>query len=246
LKINLTTSEPITSKPYPIPIKVYSLFKKEIERLLDEGIIRRSTSTYAAPAFGIFKPNNTLRIVVDYRKLNKITIKDNFPFPSIKDEIETFKDMKYFSKLDMKNGYYQLKVDDNDIYKTAFITPLGQFEFIRVPFGLCNAPKSFQRAMTSILHGHTNVKVYLDDIIIVSKTVQEHLTDLENVFKRLFENKISINFEKCEFFKNEIKYLGMIINGDGVKTDISRVNEAKIKFIPKTRRQIQKLIGYLN
>jgi hypothetical protein len=201
MTINLTTNDPIVSKPYPIPIKVFPLFKEEIFRLLNEGIIRKSTSIYASPAFGIFKPKKSIRLVVDYRKLNKVTIKDNFPFPSIKDDLERFKGMKYFSKMDMKNGYYQLKISENDMVKTAFITPIGQFEFLRVPFGLCNAPKAFQRATTAI-HGNLNcVKVYLDYIIVSSKNLEVHIEDFIKVFKRLLDNNISINFENCDFFK---------------------------------------------
>jgi hypothetical protein len=125
--------------------------------------------------------------VVNFRKLNKVTIKINFPFPSIKDEFGKFKNMKYLSKLDMKNGYYQLMVAENDVKKTAFTTPIGQFEFLRLFLDFFNTPKAFQRAIMTILSDLSNVKVYLVDIIFTSRSINEHVKDLENVFEIILE-----------------------------------------------------------
>lgn len=225
----------VACKPYPIANSLFQAIKKEIKRLIDLKIIRESSSKFASPAFGTLKKDGSIRLLIDYRKLNDLTIKNNFPSPTILDDIQIFKDAKYFSTIDLRTGYYRLKVKEEDVHKTSFVTPIGQFEFLRLPFGLCNAPKAFQKAMNTLLGHFRFIKIYLDDIVIFSKNEKEHSEHLQEILSYLIKNNVSINFEKSTFFRTEISYLGLVINGQGIKPDITRLKESIITFIPKTK-----------
>ncbi|ORD98872.1 YI31B [Hepatospora eriocheir] len=145
-------------------------FKKKFKDLTDGNIIRRSTSNIVSPCFLILKKDGDLRLVVDYRRLNSNTIKSFYPIPRLSDKIYSLKGSVFFSKIDLNSGYYQIKVQFKDIYKTAFITPFGTYEFIRMPFGLTNAPRTFQQSMNNIFRDLDFMRVYLDDILICSSS----------------------------------------------------------------------------
>lgn len=210
-----------------------------------DGIISKSTSIYISPAFLILKKNGDLRMVVDYRKINEATVKINYPLPSIHYYLTQLEGGVIFSQIDLKNGYYQIKIKDGDRYKTAF-NILGQiYQFNRMPFGLCNAPRTFQRAMNDILSDLDYVKVFLDDILIHSKSTQEHEAHLREVIERLHQNNIGINMEKFSFGKKQVQYLGHIILKDGIKANIEKMQQFTIPEI-KSKKDIQKLTGLIN
>src|SRR5699024_8807981 len=152
------------------------------------------------------KPDGSIRLLIDYRKLNLITKDINLNFPTVYDDLHNFKEANFFSTLDMLSGYYHVDIKQEDRFKTAFVTHFGKYEFNRVPFVLKNAPKFFNNMMQSILIKFKNVKVFIDDIILFTKTEEEHVKLIEEVFKVLRKNNIQLNFKKCKFLQKEIKY----------------------------------------
>src|SRR5215213_4622256 len=175
---------PSTQRAYHYPPHYNDFIKEEIERMLENGIIRESTSSWASPIVVVKKKNNKLRFCVDYRKVNACTEQDKYPLPLIADIFDSLEGSKYFSSLDLASGYWQMEVAEEDKKKTAFISKHGLYEFNRMPFGLTNAPASFQRLMNKVLKNENGkfVVVYLDDINIYSKSFEEHLEHLEIVF----------------------------------------------------------------
>lgn len=244
-RIKLTTNEIIFAKPYPIPYKLMDAVKQEIKRLKELDVIQESTSAYSSPAFPILKKNGNIRLVVDYRKLNKITIKDSFPFPSVQDQLRTLLNAKCFSQIDLNSGYYQIPLHADDYQYTSFVLPFGQYEFKRLPFGLANAPRIFQRIMNKIFEDLNFVKIFLDDILIYSNSIEEHSLHLETILNRCKLNDISINFEKSNFLKKEVNYLGNIVSSEGIKPDTSNLKEIHLE-VPKTLKQLQRIIGIIN
>lgn len=244
--IELRDNEPVSSDIYDIPIKFMKKFKLELSRLLSLKIISRSKSNYSSPCFVKRKGNDDIRILLDYRKLNEKTLPLNYHFPNVFGELYDLKDAKYFSTLDMRSGYYHVNINPNDRHKTAFVTQLGKFEFNRVPFGLINGPKYFNNMMQEILFEIPNTKVFVDDIIVFTKTKEEHLKILERILSKFSEKNICLNPRKCSFLKPEISYLGLIINGKNVKPNESRLKEFNKWPEPKTKRQLQKILGLIN
>ncbi|KAF9761135.1 Transposon Tf2-9 polyprotein [Nosema granulosis] len=192
------------------------------------------------------KKNGDIGLLIDYRALNKKTIKQGYPFPSIQNSLTEPKGSTIFSQLDLNMGYYQIEIDKESVAKTAFVLPFGQYEFFRMPFGLSNASREFQRIMNEKLSDLNFVKVFVDDILIYSQTPEEHLEHINAVLSRLSNEGISINFEKSSFMKSEVKYLGKIINSTGIKPDISTIFKIENDLNPRNRKQLMKLIGVLN
>ncbi|MGL5707932.1 MAG: reverse transcriptase domain-containing protein [Aeromonas sp.] len=244
--ITLTSNIPIQSYPYPCPFKLQKLVDEEIERLINNGVIKKSTSRYSSPAFPLLKKNGRLRLVVDYRKINAITVRETFPFPSVFDEIRSIPKSNVFSQIDLSNGYHQLKLSPCSQKYTAFLTNKGIFEYTRVPFGLTNAPRVFQRIMHKLLGHLIFLRIFLDDVLIFSDSFEEHEKHVNQVLDILNKNNISIGFEKSNFCCQSVKYLGLILSHEGFKPDISRVQEFKQLPPPKTMRQLQKILGFLN
>ncbi|CAF1521257.1 unnamed protein product [Rotaria sp. Silwood1] len=177
------------------------------------GLIRESQSPYAAPALLVKKKDQTWRLVIDYKKLNAITIKDNYPLPNMEATLQTLgAGYHYFSKLDLKFGFWQLPINEKDRFKTAFITPFGLFEWLVLPQGLRNSPPSFQRIMNNVLGAYSEFcLVYLDDIIIFSKDFNQHLNHIEQVLNASKSHNLILNPAKCEIAKQQIEYLGHVI-----------------------------------
>ncbi len=243
--IDLSDNEPVREKPYPIPFKSYLKIKDEIDKLLNLGIIRKSTSPYGAPAFGISKKNGDVRLVVDYRKLNKKIKDSGYPFPNLWDQLQSIPKSKYFTQIDLTMGYHNLKIKDSDCCKTAFVVPWGHYEYSRVPFGLKTAPRAFQCIMADTFSDLPFVRVFLDDILICSLNKEDHLNHVETVLKRLKEANISINYKKSNFLQHEVNYLGCKINEYGIKPDASRIEKLDHMEHPKTIRQCRRLIGII-
>ena len=169
------------------------------------------------------------RMCIDFRNLNKVTIDDKHPLPCINKILDKLGKAQYFISLDLANGFYQIQMNEDDIPKTAFSTDTGHYEFLRMPFGLKNAPATFQRVMNNILRGLQNeiCFVYLDDVIIFSTSLQEHLDKLRKVFNRLQSSKFKIQLDKSEFLRKEVQYLGHIVSKDGVKPNPEKLFNSK-------------------
>jgi len=213
--IILTDKSPFKSPIYPTPVAVREKVDLELDILLEQGIIRHSTSIYTSPAFGILKPNGDIRLVVDYKRLNKQTAKETYPFPTIQEQFSTLKGCKLFSVVDLNSGYYQISVEEDSIPYTSFTTHRGQYEFLRMPFGLCNAPATFCRLVDYLFKRLSFVHVFMDDILIASESYEAHRKHVKEVLEILKGVGATINTYKCHFFKDNVEFLGVRISERG-------------------------------
>lgn len=199
--------------------------KAHINQLLESQVIRESSSPYASPIVLVRKKDESLRMCVDYRPLNSKTRKDAFPLPRIEESLDALSGARWFSTIDLASGYNQVLVSEKDRPKTAFCTPFGLFEFNRMPFGLCNAPSTFQRLMQRMFCDQQgqSLLLYLDDIVVYSSSVEQHLQRLEMVLGRLQKEGLKAKLEKCAFFQQEVGYLGHVISSQGVATDPRKI-----------------------
>jgi hypothetical protein len=210
--INLEEGNPIKQAPRRIPFQLRHEVEKILEEMKLQGVIEESHSPWVSPAVLVKKKDGSLRFCVDFRKLNAITKKDSYPMPRIDDLFDNLSGNSWFSTLDLKSGYWQVKLRSQDREKTAFSIGNGLWQFTVMPFGLCNAPATFERLMEKVLHQIINkiCLVYLDDVIIFGKTFEDSLANLREVFLRLREANLKLNPKKCSFFGRKVKYLGHI------------------------------------
>lgn len=238
---------PYYSRPYSIPFSLLEITKIELRRLQDLGIIRPAPLTpWGAPCFVIPKKNNTPRLVVDYRRLNKEKIRRPFPLPRIQDILFRLGNKPYLSQLDLNMGYYSIPIakEFQDLY--AFTTPWGKFTYQRLPFGDSEAPDIFQRVMNTILGDMPAVFVYLDDILVASKDFPTHLKDLNEVLRRLETANMSINGTKSSLLKKEVEYLGFIINAKGCVPDPRKVQAIQALDHPTNKKSLRRFVGMVN
>nr|XP_054604616.1 uncharacterized protein LOC129165457 [Nothobranchius furzeri] len=209
-QIHTGGAAPIRERYRPLPPLMYREVKSLLSDMLERGVIRESCSPWAAPIVPVKKKDNSWRFCVDYRKLNAVTHKDAFPLPRIEETLTSLNRAEWFSTLDLASGYWQVEMDPQDREKTAFTTPLGLFEFERMPFGLCNAPATFQRLMQQCLSGQMaeSLLVYLDDIIIYSPDFSSHLQHLDGVLQRLWQHGLKLRLDKCKLLQRETARLG--------------------------------------
>ncbi len=243
-----TTGPPVYQHRYRTAAQLRPIVKQQIDEMLANDIIRPSTSPYGAPILLVKKKDSDYRFCVDYRKLNENTVKDRYPLPRIDETIDSLHGATYFSTLDLASGYWQIELDEESKPKTAFTTEFGHFEFNRMPFGLQNAPSSFQRLMNRIFQEELNafVLVYLDDIIVFSRSLDDHFRHLEVVFQRLREAGLKLKLKKCSFVKDSVPYLGHIVSANGLATDPAKI-AAMMKFpAPKNVKQLQTFLGLTN
>ena len=214
--------------------------------MLAQDVISPSSSPWASPIVLVKKKDGRTRFCVDYRKLNHLTRKDAYPLPRIDDTLNTLAGSKWFSTLDLISGYWQVELDQQTREKTAFCTPEGLFEFNVMPFGLCNAPATFQRLMDLVLAGlqWSQCLVYLDDVIVMGRTFSEHLQNLSSVFSRIREASLKLKPAKCAFLQPEVHYLGHIVSGDGVATDPSKVEKVKTWPTSTSTKETQSFLGF--
>lgn len=218
------TSPPIHQPPRRIPHASRLEVKKLLEDMLKKDVIHPSNSPWSSPIILVQKDGST-RFCIDYRKVKAVTRKDAYPMPQVDDTLDTLGGSKFFSTLDLANGYWQVEVEE-DTQKTAFNTPEGLYEFRVLPFGLCNAPATFQRLMERVPGDMkwTDCLVYIDDIIVVGKTFPDHLHRLGNVLSRLRQAGLKLQPAKCKFFQQQVCFLGHVVSLGGVSPDPSKTD----------------------
>ena len=247
--IELKDYTPIKDRYRRIPPHQYEEVRKHLKEMLDIGAIRRSNSPWASPVVLVRKKDGSLRFCIDLRKLNARTVKDAYSIPHIEDALDSLNGACIFTSLDLKSGYWQVKLDDESILLTAFtVGPLGFYECVRMPFGLTNAPATFQCLMKSCLGDlHLNwCIIYLDDIIIFSKNPEDHITRLKGVFEKLARASLKLKPSKCEFFKAKLKYLGHIVSLEGIATDPIKIEAILSWPQPKTVTDVRSFTGFTN
>ena len=247
-KIRTIDDLPVRVPPRRIPAAYRGEVEKQLQAMLAEGIITPSDSAFTAPCVFAMKKNGEVRICVDYRELNKRTVKDAYPLP-LPDEIqERLQGDAIFSTLDLRSGYWQIPVAEKDQHKTAFCPghEYGLFEFKRMPFGLTGAPATFQRAMNTIFRGLPFVSVYLDDILVHSKDQRSHLENLREVFHRLSKSGLTIRGAKCAIGKSQVTYLGHVYSAGGTKPDPNKISAIASWPIPKDAKELQRFLGLAN
>lgn len=245
MDITLKDSEPVVYRPYRLSHMERIEVKCMIDELLQYEIIRPSTSPYASPIIVVKKKTGDKRLCVDYRALNKKTIKQHYPLPRIEDQIDRLAGNKFFCALDLASGYYQVPLTEDAKLKTAFVTPDGQFEFNRMPFGLANAPAVFQRTINMIL-GNTrfdSALAYMDDILIPSTTFDQGIERLRAVFEKLRAANLTLKPQKCYFFHTNVDYLGFEVSEKGIRPGL-RKTDAVFNFpCPKDVHNVRQFLG---
>ncbi|KAD6453055.1 hypothetical protein E3N88_07760 [Mikania micrantha] len=238
-------AEPISKAPYRMAPTELKELKEQLEELLDLGFIRPSVSPWGAPVLFVKKKDGTMRLCIDYRELNKITIRNRYPLPRIDDLFDQLQGAKCFSKIDLRSGYHQLKIKDSDISKSAFRTRYGHYEFVVMPFGLTNAPAVFMDLMNRVFHDFLDkfVIVFIDDILVYSKSKKEHEEHLRAVLEILRQKKLYAKFSKCDFWLDKVAFLGHVISAEGIMMDPAKV-EAITKWpVPTSVTEIRSFLG---
>ena len=237
---------PIRQAPRRLPYHQKAEVQEEVKKLTQAGVVSESQSPWSSPIVVVRKKTGEIRLCVDYRKLNDVTRKDAHPLPRIEDMFDTLSGSRYFSTLDLASGYHQVEVEPKDRDKTAFVTPFGLYQYNVMPFGLCNAPATFQRLMALVFSGMMGETclAYLDDIIIFSKTFDEHLIKLEKVFNRLLSANLKLKAEKCSFCQPKVHFLGHIVSAEGLATDPEKITKIKNWPVPRNVNEVRSFMGY--
>ena len=237
-----------TSRPYILSKDEMDLLKEEITKELASGRIVPSTAPCSAPVFFVPKANGGKRMVVDYRKLNAATVKDEYPLPLIHQVLDKVGGAKVFSKLDMPSAFQLLRIKEGDEWKTTFTSIFGNYMYLVMPFGVKNAPPAFQRFISDVLKEYNGVfvVVYIDDILVYSNSVAEHEQHLRLVFDALLKEKLYLVPEKCSFFQTEVPFLGYVLSDKGLAMDPAKVKSVVDWPVPKTLKEVQGFMGLAN
>lgn len=244
IAIRLTDDKPFSYRPYRLSLSEQEEVRKIIEDLLANDIITESTSDYSSPILLVKKKNGELRMCIDYRKLNSLTVKDNHPLPRIDDQIDRLRGGVYFTSLDLKSGYYQVEVEESSRKYTAFVTSFGEYEYKKMPFGLTNAPRTFQRLMNRVLKPVSDLAaVYLDDILLHSKTEEEALEALEKVLVLLRQEGLTLNLQKCAFLMTKVTFLGFEVEAGLVRPGDHKIKAVTDFPVPQSIHNVRQFVG---
>ena len=241
-------SRPPSRPPYRMSAPELDELQRQLQELLEHGFIETSNSPYGAPVFFIKKADGSLRLVCDWRALNRITTKVQACLPNIEDLFDCVRGARYFSKLDLKSGYHQVRVQEEDVPKTAINTPFGQFQYRVMGFGLTNAPATFMSVMNDVLRPFLRkcVIVFLDDILVFSRSWREHLCHVDAVLRALKEDSLFCNPAKCQFGMLEVKFLGHVVSGSSLSPDPEKLEAVEQWPFPKTITEVRRFLGFTN
>ncbi|GJS04682.1 putative reverse transcriptase domain-containing protein [Tanacetum coccineum] len=236
---------PVARAPYRLAPSEMKELADQLQELSDKGFIRPSSSPWGAPVLFVKKKDGSLRMCIDYRELNKLTVKNRYPLPRIDDLFDQLQGSSVYSKIDLRSGYHQLRVREEDISKTAFRTRYGHYEFQVMPFGLTNAPAVFMDLMNRVCKPYLDkfVIVFIDDILIYSKNKQEHEEHLKIILELLKKEELYAKFSKCEFWIPKVQFLGHVIDNKGIHVDPAKIESVKDWASPKTPTEIRQFLG---
>ena len=241
----LPGTTPISITPYRMAPTELRKLKTQLQELLEKGYIRLSISPWGAPVLFVNKKDGTLRLCIDYRQLNRVTIKNKYPLPRVDDLFDQLQGARVFSKIDLRSGYYQLRIANADVPKTAFRTRYGHYEFLVMPFGLTNAPAVFMALMNQVFLPYLDkfAIVFIDDILVYSRDEEEHANHLRLVLQTLREKQLYAKFNKCEFWLNQVVFLGHIVSGEGIKVDPKKIEAVLNWEPPKNVPELRSFLG---
>ncbi len=247
-EINVKDNRPVRQGIRPLNPIQRKFVANEVDRLCKLGLVQPSKSPWSSPLVIVKKANGDFRMCVDYRKVNSLTVKDSYPIPRISDILDSLSGSQWFCTLDLRSGYYQVRMSEESRECTAFPTPNGHYEFAVLPFGLCNAPSTFQRLMDEVLRDYLfdGCIVYLDDVIVYGKNFDETLLRLGRVLEALVSAGLKLNAEKCQLFRKEVKFLGHKISSEGISTDNKKTVEIENWPTPSCVKDLQAFLGLAN
>eukprot|EP00794_Sanderia_malayensis_P018581 gene18581-biopygen15656 len=243
--IDVQGAQPVRQRPYRVPETKRKIIAQEVQKMLLSEVIQPSASLWSSPVVLIEKPNGEYRFCVDYRRLNAVTKKDAYPLPRIDETLDALGNAKVFTTIDLQSGFWQIPMKQEDREKTAFATHNGHYSFNVMPFGLANAPATFQRLMDLVLSGlhWTHCLVYLDDVIVFAPTVEEHLKRLDVVLDRIEKAGLTLKPAKCQWLRRSVKFLGHIVSEEGVTVDPAKVSSVKNFPIPQNKTDVRSFLG---
>jgi hypothetical protein len=245
-RIDTGNSSPIFVRQYRLSPMQRQEVDRNVNEMLKNNIITESLSPYSSPVLLVKKADGTMRFCIDFRRLNAITKKDVYPLPRIDETLDKLGSAKFYSTLDLQSGFWQIPLHPDDAEKTAFNTDNGHYQFLVLPFGLCNAPSTFQRMMNTVLMSHRKFcLVYIDDVIVFSPSFETHLHHLATVFNTLREANLTVKASKCNFGKLEVRYLGHLISSGTVKPDPSKLSAIMSFPAPTSLKQLQSFLGLI-
>ena len=244
-RIDTGEHPPVKQAPRRVPFALREKVCQLVREMLEQGVIKPSSSPWASPIVLVTKKDGSTRFCVDYRRLNSLTKMDVYPLPRIDDSLDLLAETQFFSSLDLASGYWQVGMDEESQEKTAFATHAGLYEFTVMPFGLCNAPATFQRLMENVLAGLARDKciIYLDDILVIGRTLQEHMENLRLVFTRLRQAGLKLKPSKCKLMQREVQFLGYVVSSGGISGDPQKITAVKEFPRPVDLKSLRAFLG---
>ncbi|KAG1001021.1 hypothetical protein G6F27_013266 [Rhizopus arrhizus] len=244
--IDTGTAKPTVTRDFRRSPAENEAIQKEVDMMLKKGVIVPSNSEWCSPVVLIKKPDGSFRFCVDYRNLNRVTVKDKFPLPLISDLLERFQGYKYFTTYDLKSGFWQLPLNkrDGSAKKTVFQAGGSLYEWVSMPYGCVNGPPSFSRLMSIVCKGLPRTVFFFDDACIFSRTLEEHKQDVDRFLARLDKYNLRINPKKCQWFSKEVKFLGFLVSGEGIRSNPEKVKVVKEWKAPVNKKGLLRFLGF--